>query len=83
MSRDWVLYFDPEGRLARMDYSSEGPQGPAKMTEAWSDWKAVGPVQYPHSTKMLLDGNPMMEATVTQTRVNPDLPESLFKKPAP
>ena len=83
MSRDWVLYFDPEGRLARMDYASEGPQGPAKMTEAWGDWRPVGPVQYPHTMKMLLDGNPMMEATVTQARVNPELPESLFKKPAP
>src|SRR5439155_307579 len=31
--RDWIVFFDADGRLARMEYSGEGPQGPAKMTE--------------------------------------------------
>ncbi len=79
---DWMMFFDAEGRLARMEYSGEGPQGPGAVTEVWSDWRPVGAVQYPHSTRLLVDGKPMMESVVTGARVNPDLPESLFKKPA-
>ena len=79
--RDWIVLFDADGRLARMEYSGEGPQGPAKMTEVWGDWRPVGAVQYPHSSKILVDGKQMMEATITQARINPALPDSLFKKP--
>jgi hypothetical protein len=78
---DWMLCFDAEGRLARMEYSGEGPQGPAKITEVYKDWRAVGSVQYPHSNQMLVDGKPVMESTVTAAKSNPELPESLFKKP--
>ena len=79
--RDWIVFFDADGRLARMEYSGEGPQGPAKMTEVWGNWRPVGAVQYPHSSKILVDGKQMMEATITQARINPALPDSLFKKP--
>jgi len=78
---DWMLCFDAEGRLARMEYSGDGPQGPAKITEVYKDWRPVGSVQYPYSNQMLVDGKPVMESTVTAAKANPELPESLFKKP--
>jgi len=79
--RDWVLLFDAEGRLARMEYAGDGPEGPAKLAETWSDWRAVGNVQYPYANKLLVDGKTVMESTITQARINPALPDSLFKKP--
>jgi zinc protease len=78
---DWMLFFDADGRLAGMEYAGDGPQGPAKMTEVYKDWRAVGAVQYPYSNQVLVDGKPVMESTVTAARANPELSESLFKKP--
>ena len=46
------------------------------------DWRPVGAIQYPHATKMLLDGTPMMEAVVVEAKLNPELAATLFKKPA-
>jgi zinc protease len=79
--RDWILMFDADGRIARMEYSGEGPEGPAKLTETYGDWRPVGAIQYPYTNKVLIDGKPVMESTITQARVNPALPDSLFRKP--
>jgi predicted Zn-dependent peptidase len=79
--RDWVVLFDADGRLARIEYSGDGPEGPAKLAETWSDWRTVGNVQYPYANKLLVDGKPVMESTITQARINPALPDSLFMKP--
>jgi len=78
---DWIVFFDADGRLARMEYGGEGPQGPAKMTEVYKDWRPVGSIQYPYSSQVLVDGKPLAESTVTEARINPALPETLFKKP--
>lgn len=80
--RDWILYFDAQGRLAGLEYSGEGPQGPGKVMEMYGDWRPVGAIQYPHATKMLLDGTPMMEAIVVEAKLNPELAATLFRKPA-
>jgi hypothetical protein len=82
LTRDWILYFDAQGRLARVEYAGDGPQGPGTVTEVLSDWRPVGAIQYPHATKMLLDGKPMMEAVVVEAKLNPELAATLFKKPA-
>jgi hypothetical protein len=82
-TRDWLLYFAPDGALARMDYMGEGMGGgPARTTEIYGDWKPVGGVQYPHSEKALMDDKPVMEAKVTSLTLNPTLADDLFKKPA-
>jgi hypothetical protein len=47
----------------------------------WSDWRPVGALQYPYSDRLLAGGKPVMESTVTEVRLNPALPDSLFKKP--
>ena len=44
--------------------------------------KPVAAVKYPHSSRLLMDGKPLMEATVTEARINPELAADLFKKPS-
>ena len=82
-TKDWLLYFAPDGALARMEYQGEGMSGgPAKTAEIYGDWKPVGNVQYPHSEKTLMDDKPVMDAKVTSVKLNPTLADDLFKKPA-
>jgi hypothetical protein len=80
--RDWMMFFDAEGRLARMEYAGEGPAGPARATKVMSDWRPVGALQYPHSNRLLLDNQPLMESVVTAAKLNPELAADLFKRPA-
>jgi zinc protease len=81
--KDWMLYFAPDGQLARMEYMGEGMGGaPARMLEIYGDWKAVGAVQWPHSSRTLADDKPVMESTLTKVTLNPTLGDELFAKPA-
>ena len=79
--KDWTISFAPDGRLARMEYQTQGPQGPAHATLTLSDWRAVGKIQYPHQAQVLMDGKPFIESRVTQAKFNETLPDSLFRKP--
>ena len=80
--KDWMLYFAPDGALARMEYMGEGMGGPAKQTEIFGDWKPVGAIRYPHGTKMLMDDKPLMEGKVTSLKLDLELADDLFKKPS-
>lgn len=80
--RDWQLYFAPDGRLARMDFMDKGPGGEALFTQTFDDWRALGNLQYPYASKVLMAGQPFMDAKVTSAKVNPALDEAMFKKPA-
>ena len=81
-TRDWLLFFAPDGRLAGMEYQGEGMgSGPAKVADSYSDWRPVGGIQYPHSEKTVVDDKPMMDARVTSLKLNPELADDLFKKP--
>jgi zinc protease len=79
--RDWTLLFAPDGSLARMEFQGEGPMGPAKQTEVYSDWQAVGKVKYPHAQKLLLNGDPFMDQKVTTATFDGPIDEASFKKP--
>lgn len=79
--KDWTVYFAPDGWLSRMEYQGDGPQGPARVTEMFSDWQAQGPVHYPSATKVMLDGKPLLEGKVTTLQLNAALDEAQFKKP--
>ncbi len=82
-TKDWLLYFAPDGSLARMDYVGEGMGGaPARLVETYADWKPVGSIKYPHSEKTLMDDKPVLEAKLTSLKLNPELADDLFKKPA-
>jgi TolB-like protein len=82
-TRDWLLYFAPDGLLARMEYQGEGVNGgPVRTTEIYGDWKPAGRIRYPRSEKTLMDGQPVMDARVTSVKLNPTLADDLFRKPA-
>jgi predicted Zn-dependent peptidase len=80
--RDWMLYFSPDGKLARMEYTAEGRQGPTKQTAILDDWKPLGAIQYPHAMKLIMDGKPFMEMTVASAKLDAAFDEAIFKKPA-
>jgi hypothetical protein len=82
-TRDWLLYFAPDGLLARMEYQGEGVNGgPVRTTEIYGDWKPVGRIHYPRSEQTLMDDQLMMDARVTSVKLNPALADDLFRKPA-
>jgi hypothetical protein len=82
-TRDWLLYFAPDGSLARMDYQEpSGPTGPAQVTEVMSDWKPVGAIRLPHKTSMLMDGKPFMEGSLGGAKLNVEIAAASFKKPS-
>ncbi len=82
-TRDWRLYFAPDGALARMEYQGEGADGgPARATEIYADWKPVGRIRYPRREQTLLDGRTVMDARVTSVKLNPPLADDLFRMPA-
>jgi hypothetical protein len=80
--KDWMLYFAPDGSLARAEYLGEGMAGPAKQTEIFGDWKPVGAVLYPHHSQMLMDDKPLMDSKVTAIKFDAEMADDLFKKPA-
>ena len=81
--QDWTIAFAPDGRITRMEYQGRGPGGPARATQTFGDWRAVGSVQYPHTASLALDGKPFLEAKVTAVQFNAAIPDSVFKKPSP
>ena len=80
---DLVLWFAPDGTLARIDYMDEGQNGPAKFTEVYADWKPVGPLKLPHVTQVLTDGQPFMDGKVSVATLDVPLDDAEFKKPTP
>jgi hypothetical protein len=80
--KDWVLYFAPDGSLARMEYFGEGMGGPARLTEVYGDWRPVGAVRYPHNIRTLMDDKPLMESKATSIQLDVELADDAFKKPA-
>jgi TolB-like protein len=96
-TRDWLLYFAPDGSLARMEYQGEGVNGASvRTTEIYGDWKPVidryplryplryprSEIRYPRSEQTLMDGQTVMDARVTSVKLNPTLADDLFRKPA-
>ncbi len=80
--RDWTLLFAPDGSLARMERQSENPQMPGLELTIYDDWRAVGTLRYPHVEKVVVGGQPFMEGKVASLKLNPELDEAQFKKPA-
>jgi zinc protease len=79
---DWLLFFDAEGKLARMEYQGEGPMGPALQTEIFGDWRPVGDLQFPHERTVLLDGEPFLTEKIVGIELNPELDAAQFAKPS-
>lgn len=81
--QDLVLWFDAEGWLARIEYTDEGQNGPARFTEVYADWKPVGKVHLPHATTILTDGQTFMDGKVSSVELDAPLDDAMFRKPTP
>jgi len=80
--QDWTLFFAPDGHLARMEFLSDGPKGPAHEAQVYDDWKPVGNIQYPHKLTIMMDGEKYADAMMTSATVNPTIDPAKFEKPA-
>ena len=69
--RLWQAIVDPEMR--------------AKYTfgvGVYSDWKPVGPIEYPHSVTVYRNGEKFATGTLASAEVNPKIDPTAFAKPA-
>lgn len=81
--RDWQLFFAPDGRLAGMSYVDQGPQGDATFLTLYDDWRDVGGgIKFPFASRTRMNGEPFIEATVKEAKVNLELDDAIFKKPS-
>jgi zinc protease len=82
--QDFVLLFGEDGHLAGYAYQDpgQGQLGPARVVKLLSGWSAEGALQYPHAVRMLRDGKPFLEGKTTSVKLNPELADALFQKPA-
>jgi zinc protease len=83
-SQDLTYLFDDAGRLAGFAYqdAGQGQTGPARVEQLYGDWSAEGAIQVPHSVRVLRDGKRFLEGKVTSVKLNPELSDSIFHKPA-
>ncbi|PEN05787.1 peptidase M16 [Longimonas halophila] len=75
----FTLYIDPESNLPqRMDYTAMTQQGPAQLTDLFTDYQEVDGVTMAFTTRTLRDGEEAQSATVQEATVNPDIADDLF-----
>lgn len=78
------LYFDPETHLvAAARYQSAGPRGMVDNEQRWSDYRTVEGKQFAFSTSIYRDGSKFLESNIQELKLNPQIDEALFVKPAP
>jgi hypothetical protein len=81
---DLAYLFDADGRLTGFAYQDEGQggEGPAHVVQIYSGWSAEGAVQVPHTIHVVRDGKPFLDGKVTSVKLNPELSDAIFAKPA-
>jgi len=78
------LFFDPSTHLlTAAHFKSITPQGIVQTDQRWSDFRAVGGLQYPHHNVIFRDGSKFSETTVDSVKVNTNPDPKIFSKPAP
>jgi zinc protease len=83
--KGWKLYFDKEThRIARMEYRERHPATgePGLATETYSDYRAVGGVQWPYAHSTAFDGAPFATMTVTTASANTGIDPTIFVMPS-
>jgi zinc protease len=74
------FFFDAESHLPAKVAFTAG----SNSTEAtYGDYRAVQGVQVPFKTKVMQNGSPLVDITLTEAQVDVPVDEALFKKPAP
>lgn len=78
--KDWVLYFAPDGMLARMDFQGRAQAGPVPQSEVYSDWRPVGTLKFPFSRVMSQEGAEIADSKVNSITVNPTISDDMFRR---
>lgn len=79
-SVDYVI--DPgTGRLVSSTFTAMGPQGPAKRTVEYSDWRPSGAIKLPYKAIVQEAGKQIGSQTVRSVEINPTIDPKLFEKP--
>lgn len=77
------LFFDPESkRIARMQYRGVSMQGPADFDLALGDYRKVGDVYLPYTETVFQNGQKFAESATKEAKVNSEVKNELFTKPA-
>ncbi len=77
------VYLDPETHLILMKRFTAPLFGPpAETDEEYSDYRDVSGIKWPFKTVTKQGGKPGFDATVTEVKVNPGVPETTYKKPS-
>jgi predicted Zn-dependent peptidase len=82
-TKGWKIFLDPgTHRVLGMEYRDEGMDGsPVLATEILGEYKEVDGVAWPHSRKLLHDGDPFITMNVTAFKINTGVDDSQFKMP--
>ncbi len=76
------VYLDPATHLILMKRFTASVMGPpAETDEVYSDYRDVSGVKMPFRTATKQGGKTVADATATEVKVNPGIPETTYKKP--
>lgn len=80
-----LLFLDRSTKMpVALRYPGKSSTGePAMVTEVFSDFRPVGGVKIPHTTRTLHDGQLAITRTADQVVINADIPPVLFERPRP
>jgi zinc protease len=82
---DLTYLFAEDGGLAGFAYQDAGQgaqMGPARVAQIYGGWSAEGALKLPHTVSVTRDGKPFLTGKVTSVKLNPELSDEMFKKPA-
>lgn len=75
----FTLYIDPESNLPqRMDYTAMTQQGPAQLTDIFTDYQEVDGIMMAFTTRTLREGEEFQQAIIQEATVNPEIEDGLF-----
>lgn len=79
--KEFMLFFDSDGALVRMDYMGKGPQGPVKASTRYVTFMEVDGIMFPSTIELYHDGEIFLTGTTTSVEVNPEVDMTIFDKP--
>ncbi len=80
-----TFLFAEDGHLAGFAFQDQGQGGggaPARQAQIYGAWSAEGALTLPHSIRVLRDGKPFLDGRITSVKLNPEIADDIFRKPA-
>lgn len=78
------LYFDSGSHLLfAARYQSSGPNGVSDNEQHWTDYRPLAGGKFSYATTIYREGNQVLQSSLTDVKINPDVDASAFTVPAP